>query len=246
MKITVDKFNSDIFGLKMGNVDYSKDKGLGAEDMKMLQADAAGEGFQHLTIEVSSTDKRSLNIVLQNGFSFVDTRVEYFFDFNNARLPLMDHKCLLRDARQEDLAALKHIAQKSFSTDRFHSDKNLDNLLCDRYYEKWIENSFYGFADKVIVAEYQGMPVGFTTGKVCSEAQKGNLVLSAVSDTCRGLGIYTSMIHEGVSWLSEKRESIRGVQVGTQLENLAVQKAWIKLGFTVLGSSYILQKYIGE
>lgn len=246
MRITIDKFNSDVFGLKMGNVDYSKNKEITLEDMNTLQVDAIKEGFQHLTIRIASMDKKNLNTVLESGYVFADTRVEYFFDFNHAKLPAINHKCVLREANQADLDILKHIARVSFSLDRFHSDANLDNLLCDKYYELWLENSFYGFADKIIVAEYQGKPVGFTTGKVFKETQSSQLVLSAVSDSCRGLGIYTSMIHAGVSWLLKEHGDVGGVLVGTQLENLAVQKAWIKLGFTVINSFYILQKYLGE
>lgn len=174
----------------------------------------------------------------------MDTLIEYYFDFNHAKLPSIEHKCILRDACQEDLKILKHIAKVSFSADRFHSDKNLDNSLCDKYYEQWVENSFYGFADKVIVAEYQGEPVGFTTGKVYQGNPVGRLVLSAVSDSSRGLGIYTSMIHEGVSWLLKNDSTLEGVMVGTQIETLAVQKAWIKLGFTVFDSFYTVQKYL--
>ena len=72
-----------------------------------------------------------------------------------------------------------------------------------------------------------------------------NLVLSAVSDKYRGIGVYTSMIHEGISWMLREHGDLMGVIVGTQLDTLAVQKAWIKLGFTVYGSSYVLQKYLG-
>ncbi|MCR2046975.1 GNAT family N-acetyltransferase [Acetatifactor muris] len=244
MNIIIDKFNSEIFNLKMGNVDYSKDKKLTFEVMDGIQKEAVNEKFQHLTIKIPSNDKESFNIALQSGFIFVDTLIEYYFDFNRAELPSIDHKCMLRDACQKDLEILKHIAKVSFSADRFHSDKNLDNSLCDKYYEHWIENSFYGFADKVIVAEYQGQPVGFTTGKVHQGNPVGRLVLSAVSDSCRGLGIYTSMIHEGVSWLLEKYGTLNGVMVGTQIETLAVQKAWVRLGFNVFDSFYTVQKYL--
>lgn len=244
MKIVTDKFNSEIFNLSMGNVEYPKDNGFTPEDMDRVLAEALDRKYEHLTVKIPSKDKESLNIALRRGFAFVDTLVEYFFDFNRAKLPLMNHKCILRDACQEDLETLKHIAKVSFSADRFHSDKKLDNALCDKYYEQWIENSFLGFADKVIVAEHQGKPVGFTTGKVHQGDPTARLVLSAVSDSCRGLGIYTSMIHEGVSWLLRDYGTLNGVVVGTQIETVAVQKAWIKLGFTVYDSFYTLQKHL--
>ena len=100
----------------------------------------------------------------------------------------------------------------------------------------------YSFADKVIVSEYNNTVVGFTTGKADNTQPYGHLVLSAVSDKYRGLGIYTSMIYEGIKWL--EKEGFKGLIVGTQINNIAVQKAWIKLGFTVLDSEYVLHFYI--
>ena len=135
------------------------------------------------------------------------------------------------------------IAKGSFEKDRFHSDRHLNRNLCDKYYEKWIENSYNGFAERVIVAEYCNDAVGFTTAKTYKNDIFGHLVLSAVSNNYRGLGFYTSMIHEGVSWIFQKHDDLIGIIVGTQLDNLAVQKAWINLGFTVYSSKYVLHKY---
>lgn len=232
--------------MKMGNVLLEKEDVITMHELKQLEEQAEKDGYQHLTVRIPSADKKTLNTILKCGYILADTLIEYFFDMRKAVLPHIDYKCLLRDAEEKDLATLIKIAGESYKIDRFHSDEHLDNRLCDKYYEKWIENSFYGFADKVIVAEYQGIPVGYTTGKVYSDSDIGHLVLSAVSESARGLGVYTSMIHDGISWIKREHGDLRGVLVGTQLDNLAVQKAWIKLGFTVYGSTYVLQKYIGD
>ena len=71
-------------------------------------------------------------------------------------------------------------------------------------------------------------------------------MLSAVSDKYRGIGVYTSMIYEGISWMIREHGNLKGVIVGTQLDTIAVQKAWIKLGFTVYDSFYVLHRYLGE
>lgn len=246
MKIVKDNFNSEIFQMDMGNVLLEEGEVPGAEEIRRLEQQAKDAGFSHLTFKVPSTDKKTLNAVLSEGFALADTLIEYVFDMKKATLPPMQHKCTLHDCREEELEALKEIAGKSFVIDRFHSDEHLDNERCDLYYERWIDNSYHGFAEKVIVAEYNGEPVGFTTGKTYEDDEYGHLVLSAVSDKYRGIGVYTSMIHEGISWMQKEHGDLKGVIVGTQLDNLAVQKAWIKLGFTVFDSLYVLQKYIGE
>lgn len=240
MKINKDNFNSEIFQMKMGNV-----VDIDETDIQELLDTAKKDAYKHLTVKIATEKKEIANNFLQKGFAITDTLVEYIFDFKKCKLPCMEHKVIIRDFREQDIRKLMDISRTAFTYDRFHSDKKLDNKLCDKYYEQWIYNSCNGFADKVLVAEYNGEPVGFTTGKIYESDKLGHLVLSAVSDTCRGLGIYTSMIYEGVKWLSG-HDGLDGLLVGTQINNLAVQKAWIKLGFTVYSSEYVMQKYIGE
>lgn len=244
MTIAKDQFNTEVFRMGMGNWFLEDGEPLDAGMIGRAEKEARAQGIVHITVKIPASDKNVLNTLLQNGYYLADTLTEYFFD-TKKELPELKHRCILRDASKDDVPALKAIARESFEIDRFHSDRHLSNELCDKYYEKWIENSFHGFAEKVIVADYAGCVAGFTTGKTYPDSDIGHLVLSAVSSASRGHGVYTSMIHEGISWIKRERPGIRGVVVGTQLDNLAVQKAWIRLGFTIHGSMYVLQKYIG-
>lgn len=245
MRIEEDKFNTDIFKIKMGNIVECKEEWT-PDSITNLISDGKKSGFSHLTVKIETKDKQLVEQFLMNDFVVADTLMEFVYDMKKTKLVEIEHKCIIRDCLEEDLNALKEIAHESFKIDRFHSDSSLDNELCDNYYEKWIENSFNGFADKVIVAEYKNEAIGFTTGKIREGEKYGHLVLSAVSNKYRGLGVYTSMIHEGVRWIIENYPNLDGIIVGTQIENIPVQKAWIKLGFTVYNSTYVLQKKIGE
>ncbi len=240
MYIEKDIFNSEIFQMNMGNIVLDQEKEYKKSDFENLFK----YDFQHLTVKIPAQQKQILNEVLKAGFMLMDTLTEYIFVVKRAQLPQIQHKCRLRNCRNEDLKRLKDIASSSFKRDRFHSDPYLNNELCDLYYKKWIENSYNGFAEKVIVAEYNGEPVGFTTGKTYLNEPYGHLVLSAVSEKYRGIGVYTSMIYEGIVWMLTEHPEIEGIVVGTQLDNLAVQKAWIRLGFTVYRSSYVLHIYL--
>lgn len=244
MTIVKDQFNTEIFQMGMGNLLLEEGCALDARLIAQMEENAAAQGIAHVTAKVPAPDKDTLNTLLQNGYYLADTLTEYFFD-TEKELPQMKHGCILRDAVSGDVEALKTIAGESFQIDRFHSDKHLNAELCDKYYERWIENSFHGFAEKVIVAELAGQAAGFTTGKTYPDSDIGHLVLSAVSGDSRGHGVYTSMIHEGISWIQRDHPEIRGVIAGTQLNNLAVQKAWIRLGFTIHGSVYVLHRYMG-
>lgn len=244
MKLVKDQFNSEIFKINMGNINL-EETSASVEEIKNIEKKALADGYDHLTVHVMSPDKTTANNFFQEGFLLADTLVEFCFDKNKAHLPEMNHRVILRDCNEQDLPVMMDIAKRSFVVDRFHSDPHLPNELCDKYYEKWIENSYHGFASRTIVAVYNDEPIGFTTAKVYPDSDCGHLVLSAVSDKYRGLGIYTSMIYEGTRWLTEGNEGISKVLLGTQINTVAVQKAWIKLGYTVYDSSYVLQKYIG-
>lgn len=243
IRIEEDQWNTKVFGLKMGNLTIKSSRGtLNFEDiLAKALAESKLKEYRHLTCKVDTSNNGITKALEKEKFYLVDTLVTYRFYFRKSVLLPIEHQCILDDCLEKDLPHLKKIARKSFEIDRFHTDEALDNQKCDEYYDLWIENSYNGFADKVIVAQLKDEPVGFTTGKLPSKDGVGQLVLSAVSDKCRGKGVYTSMIYEGVKWLSDKADC---VQVGTQINNLAVQKAWIKLGFTVYGSEYIFQKIL--
>lgn len=244
-----DSFNSEHFGIKMGNVltrmsfiDGSDEKNV--EDFKHVISKAKENGYKHLTFKVPTNEKKIIMCATSQGMEIADTLVRYVFDFTKSHLLDIQHKCSLDDCRNEELQFIKAIAKKSFKIDRFHSDNNLPDELCDLYYDKWIENSFNGYADKVIVAHYNNDVVGFTTGNLREGDTFSQLVLSAVSDKYRGIGVYTSMIHEGTKWLHQNRfAGTKGVIVGTQIDNIAVQRAWIKLGYSIFDSQYVFQKF---
>ena len=76
MKIVLDEFNSDIFGIKMGNiVEILSDEQI--EDVNSLVEDALKQGYNHLNVKMAVSDKRTTNIFLGQGFELVDTQLMY-------------------------------------------------------------------------------------------------------------------------------------------------------------------------
>lgn len=245
-----DSFNTQHFGIKMGNIKTKlnfanvSNENLISRFQNAISM-AKEEGYKHLTFKVGTNQKEIIKCATSNGMEIADTLVRYVFDFSKSFLPEIQHKCSLKDCSIDDLQYLKDIARNSFKIDRFHSDDYLPDELCDLYYDRWIENSYNGYADKVIVAHYNNDVVGFTTGNYRQNENYSQLVLSAVSNKYRGIGVYTSMIHEGTKWLlNNKSIETKGVIVGTQIDNIAVQKAWIKLGYTMFNSQYVFQKHL--
>lgn len=235
--ITKDEFNSKIFHINMGNIN---ELDLNDIDDILLEAEKT---FDHLSIKLDCNQLKECNYLLSKGFYIVDTLVSYVFDYEKNVFPeIKESKEVFIDkVNQEDVEEISKIANNSFFNDRFHNDINLNNDLCNQYYENWIRNSCNGFADLVLVGkDNKGNILGFGTGKYFDEEHSA-LVLNAVTELARGKGVYTLMIYEAMKFFKEKS---RYLTLGTQINNYAVQKAWNKLGFKIYESKYVLHKKI--
>lgn len=244
MYYEIDKYNSEIFGIKMANIILEKDEIISEEKYAFFEKECFNNNIEHISVKVSTREKNIFNFLIHKDYILVDTIVEYLLS-QKSRFPSnIHHKCIIRDCTDKDLKDIMYIAYNSFKIDRFHSDFNLDRESCNRYYEKWIKNSYNGFADRIIVAEYNDEVIGFTTFKYFSSDNFARGVLSAVSDKYRKLGAYTSMLYEGIYWIINHNSDLKGIFVGTQIDNIAVQKVWSKLGFSMYDSHYVLHKKI--
>jgi GNAT superfamily N-acetyltransferase len=177
-------------------------------------------------------------------FRLMDTQIEYERVYDKQQVRDIKDNCILRPARKEDLDFIKEIASNSFSKTRFHADPNLGIEASNRLYEIWLEKSVnQDFADRVIVAEVDNEPVGFATWKLgnVGHCQMGRLELTAVSEKARNRGIYTSIVNEGIKWYQDKAD---GVYTSTQINNIAGQRVWIKLGFTLKNNWYVFHGWL--
>ncbi len=212
-------------------------------------------GFSHIAAKVDIYDYGTVHALEMNGFRLMDTTVTYGFDFRKSKIPLLKSQVVLRLANPGDEKRLIKIAADSFSAqrvaiDRFHADPALPKEKSDSLYVAWIRNSFKGeAADAIIVAELDGVPVGFTTIQHVRADSNilglkiGAFVLSAVDPKARGRGIYTSIILEGLQYLKSKVEII---ELGTQITNLPVQRALSSIGFKLSSATYAFHKVIDE
>lgn len=101
-------------------------------------------------------------------------------------------------------------------------------------YESWIENSLDHCNDSnIIMAEYEGVPIGFVTIAEKDGAVEG--VLSAVDGRYRQLGAYRSMISYIVNYAYEKEKAFI---TSTQFDNFIVQGVWNSIGLKPFYSIY--------
>lgn len=116
-----------------------------------------------------------------------------------------------------------NIARNSFVLDQFHSDENLNDDMCDRYYEQWAKNSCKGFADEVNVLAIDEVVVGFITLDYYSEdsgESKAVVGLAAIKGDYQGRGLFNILIDETLRLVNSK--GFTWLYYGTQLCNFPV------------------------
>jgi ribosomal protein S18 acetylase RimI-like enzyme len=205
-----------------------------------------------LMVRVHTEDVPIIHALDDCSFQLMDTLVTYSFKFDKNEMNAFKETCKIVQCKNEATPELSKIARKSFSeakvaTDHFHADDRLDKTKSDTLSEHWIEEACKDKDCMVLVAEIDDHAVGFTSCKIYRHLDNffnrkiGAMILSAVSPEYRRRGVYTSMIHAGLRWFSSKVDI---VELGTQIGNYPVQRAWSQLGFKITRSQYTLHKWI--
>ena len=161
------------------------------------------------------------------GFALVDIRVTYERALDDLATALSARLAGIREARPEDVERLKQITGRNFADSRFYADPHFQPSQCDALYATWIERSFNGYADRVLVAERNGTVVGYVT---CNLADRtGNIGLIAVDAAARGEGVGRRLVISALHYFRE--QGMTGTTVVTQARNIGSQRLVSALWF---------------
>ena len=129
--------------------------------------------------------------------------------------------------RTGDLEALRAIARTGHRDTRFYFDVHFERAKCDLLYETWIENSFSGFAQAVLVAEVNREAVGYIT--CCVRGAESQIGLVGVANQRQGMGLGQQLMEAFLAWSVE--QGSRRATVVTQGRNLKAQRLYQRMGF---------------
>jgi hypothetical protein len=191
----------------------------------------------------------------RNGFLLMDTAVDVVYS-SNARRPhnvadsSLPPDLRLRLATLEDQEELQNLAGMAFSGHfgRFHSDPRLGDNLGTKVYQQWILSCLNGWADYVFLVEdlQTQKPVGFSAWKKPSSSEQslglalGHYSIGAVSPSYSGRGIFKKLTLAGMQALG----SCQAIEGPTHIHNLAVQRGYQSLGWTVADSRHTFHAWI--
>lgn len=183
-----------------------------------------------LYFAADGTCAETLQAVKNNGFRFVDVRVDMQVGASSVTLPTRnDGEC--REARQEDLSALERLARTAHVDTRFFKDTGFDRKKAAKFYALWIARDF--LENKVFAATTADAPrsvLGYATANMANN-ETGRIGLVAVSPAARGRGLGHLLVKNTVAWCQSR--GAKGVRVATQGTNVAALRLYESCGFRV-------------
>ena len=187
----------------------------------------------------SAGDPQTTQLADASGFQSVDVRVTYERAVAEGEEAFRTGVRLMRDT---DLYALKAIARGAHRDSRFYSDEHFDRAQCDLFYETWIENSFRGFAQAVLVAESDGIPAGYLTCHY--KGQESQIGLVGVSADHQGKGLGSMLVQSFLPW--SRTQSATRAKVVTQGRNVNAQRLYQKHGFLLASEQIWYHRWFSE
>ncbi len=214
------------------------------ENLFRVMASCAAQTISLLIVRCATQNLSTVQKMEGLGFLLMDTLVYYSFDLVKRQIPSHSVDAQVRKFLPEDRVQIERVAAEAFAGyyGHYHADPKLDSRKCDEGYVSWAVRSCTSkeVATEVLVAERDHQIIGFATLR-SNSPEEGEGVLFGVAPEAQGLGIYRAFMVNGMLWSSEK--NAKRMVVSTQINNLAVQKVWCRLGFEPARSYYTFHKW---
>ena len=196
------------------------------------------KGYYNLKLPANIVDLIRAYNQLKYPFIFCGGTVEQYIydrsvpDCNKSGLNVFMADKAYVSKHYEELLSMTY---RSFETyqGQYHLSSAISGKAGD-IYKSWINGSLQPQSNaKIIVAEYEGVPIGYVTIEEDDFAVEG--VLSSVSSEYRQYGAYKAMIAYIINYAYQNKKSFI---TGTQFDNFIVQGAWNSLGLRPFYSFY--------
>jgi dTDP-4-amino-4,6-dideoxy-D-galactose acyltransferase len=170
-----------------------------------------------------SNDPRTVALALANGFQLVDIRVTL-----ERRPGYPEPAPSIRPFQPADALELRRIARVSHWDSRFYHDGRFPRRQVDALYETWIDRSYSGWADAVLVAECDGAPVGYISCHLAPPSA-GSIGLVAVAPGYQRRGLGRQLVEASLDYF--RQHNVERVSVVTQGRNTGSQCLYHRCGF---------------
>ena len=232
----------------MRDRDFIADKLVGEVVYRASARDAA-----FLLCKTTSADTAIIHALESHSFLLMDTLLNFIFDFRaggqKGGVSHVPEGFALRLAKASDIESLVEVARASFAEHfgRFHADPRIGRAAATRIYEEWIRSCANGWADCILVAMHGDRIAGYSAWKKPSALDQrhgirlGHFSIAGVHPDFFGRGIFGALTRDGMERLRSSADWIEGP---THIDNRAVQRGWLRLGWQIAGAQHSFHKWL--
>jgi len=207
---------------------------------------AREQNISFLSVRVPTDEISRVQALEDDGFRLMDTLIYYKTSLSREPYEPSGLEAIhFRMAEAPDAEAVARVAAQAFMGfyGHFHADTRLSASDSDAVYIDWAAESVRNAVSDlpVLVAEAEGQIIGFLASKRIGP-NSGEITLNAVHPNWQGQGVYSCLLEHGLKLMSSA-DCIE-VTISTQINNIAVQKAWGKRGLRMQNSCYTMHKWL--
>ncbi len=202
-------------------------------------------GAEIVMLRVPTTNLLGAQQALAQGAILADTLIYY-----EAAVREQDDVVLGRGLRHrilgpQEASKVEKLARAAFQNyvGHYHADPKLSKEAADETYASWAYRSCEGLPVANVVIGIEDSVddiVGFITLKCYADL--ASIELNAVSPIHQRRGIYAALVGLAMKWAM--KEGCTRLSVSTQINNVSVQKVWIRFGFEPIKSFHTLHLWI--
>ena len=209
-------------------------------------------GVRCLTCKVAATDNDAIHSLEKQGFLLMDSVLDFVFSSDAAKgnkTKSSEGDPIIRPATAEDLGGAIVVAKKAFAHyfGRYHADPNVSSAVATNIYREWVQSSFHGWADWILVAEIDRQIVGFGIWKKASELEARHSLdvahynLAGIHPDFSGRGLYSALAADGMHRAQEFAKHLIGP---VHISNYAVHRALTRLGWKSRAARHSFHKWL--
>jgi GNAT superfamily N-acetyltransferase len=217
-------WDSEFFGIEIGRV---RTKHLSPAILEATDRWCAANATDCLYFLGAASDALTIRCAEDFGFELVDIRTTLARRINQEEEMVSVPKgSTIRLARPTDLESLRAIARSSYHDSRFYFDGRFPVEKCDCFYETWLEKSCADRTGVVLVAEWQGRPVGYVT---CNRVDAATGQIGLIASSVHSIGLGRALVSSAIGWF--RHQGFNRAQVVTQGRNVRAQALYQRCGF---------------
>jgi GNAT superfamily N-acetyltransferase len=191
--------------------------------------------------------RRNIDFLQKQNFNFINSRITYKCENLSGSDKVeskKQEKYIITEFSKKtvlDLNKFRKILNNIVASSRYFKDPNIAKEKALTIYQKWLENSFKGYASKIFILknEETNIPIGFSTLKRENKGLFIDLIGLADEFTGRGLGV--NLLNACKNYALSRSE---GLFVITEGENIPANRFYQKGGFLLEDFQLVFHKHI--